>query len=77
MLPPSGDHTDLHGSWVTMGLPPTGLFDELAEELILKLRVSQTNLQGTLGQWHMVVDSWSINGNVDEKLTSLRREMKA
>lgn len=25
----------------------------------------------------MVVDSWSINGHIDEKLTSLRREMKA
>lgn len=77
MLPPSGDHTDLQGSWEAVGLPLTGLFDELAEELVLKLRVRQTNLQSALGQWHMVVDSWSINGHVDEKLTSLRRKMKA
>lgn len=77
MLPPSGDNTDLQGSWGSMGLPPTGLFDELAEELVLKLGVSQTNLQSALGQRHVVVDSWSINGHVDEKLTSLSREMKA
>lgn len=50
MLPPSGDPTYLQGSWEAMGLPPTGLFDELTEELVLKLGMSQTNLQGTLGQ---------------------------
>lgn len=50
VLPPSGDHTDLQGSWRAMGLPPTGLFDELAEELVLKLGVSQTDLQSALGQ---------------------------
>ncbi len=56
-------------------LPPLGLFNELAEELILKLRVGQTHLQGTLGQRDMVVDGRSIDGHVDEELTSLRREM--
>lgn len=72
--PPSGDHTDLQWSCVAVSLPPTGLFDELAEELVLKLRVIQTNLQSTLGQRHVVVDSWGIDGHVDEKLTSLRRD---
>lgn len=52
-------------------LPPAGLFDELAEELILKLRVGQTHLQSTLGQRDMVIDGWSIDGHVDKKLTSL------
>lgn len=50
VLPPTGHYTDLQGSWVTMGLPSMGLFDELAEELVLKLRMGQTNLQGTLSQ---------------------------
>lgn len=54
-------------------LPPAGLFDELAEELVLKLRVGQTHLQGTLGQRDVVVDGWGVDGHVDEQLTGLRR----
>lgn len=56
-----------------MRLPPAGLLDELAKEFILQLWVGQTHLQGTLGKRDMVVDSWGINGHIDEKLTSLRR----
>lgn len=74
MLPPSGGDTDLQRSRVAVRLPPTGLLDELAEELVLKLGVSQTNLQSALGQRHMVVDSRSIDGHVDEQLTRLRSE---
>lgn len=55
-------------------LSPAGLFNELAEELILKLGVGQTHLQSTLGQGDMVVDGRSIDGHVDEKLTGLRRD---
>lgn len=54
-------------------LPPAGLLDELAKELILQFWVGQTHLQGTLSQRDVVVDSWGINGHIDEKLTSLRR----
>ena len=57
-------------------LPPARLFDELAEELILELGVGQTHLQGTLGQWDVVVDGRSIDGHVDEKLTGLRKRQK-
>lgn len=55
-------------------LPPAGLLDELAEELVLKLGVSQANLQSALGQRHVVVDRWSVDGHVDEQLTRLRSE---
>lgn len=54
-------------------LPPLSLLDELAEELVLKLWVGQTHLQGTLGQRDVVVDGWSVDGHVDEKLTSLKK----
>lgn len=74
LLPPCGENAHLQGSWMAVRLPPAGLFNELAEELILKLGVGQTHLQGTLGQRHMVVNGRSIDGHVDEKLTSLRRE---
>lgn len=53
-------------------LPLAGLLDELAEKLILKLGVGQAHLQGTLGQGDVVVDGRSIDGNVNEELTSLR-----
>lgn len=66
----------LQGPRLALGLPLAGLFDELAEELVLKLRVGQTHLQSTLGQGHVVVDGRSIDGHVDEKLTGLRRETR-
>lgn len=50
LLPPCGEKANLQRSCVAVWLPPAGLFDELAEELILKLGVGQTHLQGTLGQ---------------------------
>lgn len=52
-------------------LPPAGLLDELAKELVLKLRVGQTHLQGALGQRDVVVDGRGVDGHIDEKLTSL------
>ncbi len=57
-------------------LPPAGLFNELAEELVLKLGVGQTHLQGTLGQRDVVIDGRSVDGHVNEKLASLRRDVK-
>ena len=54
-------------------LPLPRLLYELAEELVLKLGVRQTHLQCTLGQRDVVVDGRSIDGHVDEKLTSLRK----
>lgn len=74
LLPPCGEDANLQGSWVAVRLPPAGLLDELAEELVLKLGVGQTHLQGTLGQRNVVVDGWSVDGHVDEQLTGLRRE---
>lgn len=53
-------------------LPFAGLLDELAEKLVLKLGVGQAHLQGTLGQGDVVIDGWSIDGHVNEELTSLR-----
>lgn len=50
LLPPCGKNTHLQGSRMAVRLPPAGLFNKLAEKLILKLRVGQTHLQGTLGQ---------------------------
>lgn len=50
LLPPCGKDTHLQGSRMPVWLPPAGLFYKLAEELILKLRMGQTHLQGTLGQ---------------------------
>lgn len=76
MVPPCGDGADLQGSWLGMRLPLARLLDELAEDLVLKLRMSQTDLQGALSQRDMVVDSWGINGHVDEELTRLRAEHK-
>lgn len=52
-------------------LPLAGLFDELAEELVLQFWVGQAHLQGTLGQRDVVVDGRSVDGHVDEKLTGL------
>lgn len=75
VLPPCGEDANLQGSRVAVWLPPAGLFNELAEELVLELGVGQTHLQGTLGQRDMVVYGRSIDGHVDEELTSLRREM--
>lgn len=77
VLPPCGVNANLQGSWVAVRLPPAGLLDELAEELVLKLGVGQTHLQGTLGQRDVVVDGWSIDGHVDEELTGLRRKVSA
>lgn len=74
-MPPCGDHADLQGSRVAMRLPLAGLLDELAEDLVLKLWVSETHLQGTLGQRDVVVDGRSIDGHVDEKLTGLRAQV--
>lgn len=73
MLPPCGEITNLQWSWMAVRLPPAGLLDELAKQLILQLWVGQTHLQGTLGQRDMVVDSRGIDGHIDKQLTSLRR----
>ena len=77
MLPLCGVNANLQGSWLAVWLPPASLLDELAEELVLKLGVGQTHLQGALGQRDVVVDGWSIDGHVDEKLTGLRRRVSA
>lgn len=74
LLPPCGESVHLQGSRVAVRLPLSGLLDELAEELILKLGVGQTHLQGALGQRDVVVDGRSIDGHIDEKLTGLRRQ---
>lgn len=74
LLPPCGERANLQRSWMAVWLPPAGLFDELAEELVLKLGVGQTHLQSTLGQRDVIVDGRSIDGHVDEKLTSLRMD---
>lgn len=74
LLSACGEDANLQGSCVAVRLPPAGLFDELAEELVLKLGVGQAHLQGTLGQRDVVVDGWSVDGHVDEQLTGLRRE---
>lgn len=52
-------------------LPPAGLLDELAEELVLQLGVGQAHLQGALGQRHVVVDGGGVDGHVDEELAGL------
>lgn len=44
LLPPGGEHAHLQRSRLALRLPLCGLLDELAEELVLKLRVSQTHL---------------------------------
>lgn len=74
VLPPCGGATDLKGPRVTGRLPLAGLFDELAEELVVQLRVGQAHLQGALGQRDMVVDGRSVDGHVDEELAGLRGE---
>lgn len=57
---------------MSVRLPPAGLLDELAEELVGELGVGQAHLQGTLGQRHVVVDGRSVDGHVDEELAGLR-----
>lgn len=57
-----------------MRLPLAGLFDELAEKLVVQLGVGQAHLQGTLGQRDVVVDGRSVDGHIDEKLTGLTGE---
>lgn len=74
MLPPCGGGTDLQRARVSVWLPPARLFDELAEELVVQLRVGQAHLQGALGQRDVVVDGRSVDGHVDEELTGLRNE---
>lgn len=77
LLPPCGEETDLQRARLDVRLPPAGLLDELAEELVLQLRVGQTHLQGTLGQRHVVIDGRGVDGHVDEQLTSLRRNRRS
>lgn len=74
MLPPCGVDTDLHRAWVAVRMPLAGLFDELAEELVVQLGVGQAHLQGTLSQRDVVVDGRSVDGHVDKKLTRLTGE---
>ena len=66
----------LQGSGLSLGLSLTRLFDELTEELILKLRVGQTHLQSTLGQGDVVVNGRGIDGHIDKELARLEKSEK-
>jgi len=48
-----------------------GLLHELAVDLALQLGVNQANLQGRLGQRHVVVHRGCFHGHVDEELAGL------
>lgn len=48
-----------------------GLLHELAVDLALQLRVDQADLQGRLGQGHVVVHRGGLHGHIDEELAGL------
>lgn len=48
-----------------------GLLHELAVDLALQLRVNQADLQGRLGQGHVVVHRGGLHGHIDEELAGL------